>query len=69
MNSCHEDVGCRALDDHYQTTYLIWLRRFAVAQECWKSKVGLAITANNVGETRIANFWFINAVMARIHIS
>jgi hypothetical protein len=51
-----------------QCTYLIWLRMFAVAQEYWKSEVGLAITANNVGKTRITNFWFIVAVMARKYV-
>jgi hypothetical protein len=51
-----------------QTTYLIWLRMFAVPQEYWKSEVGLAITANNVGKTRITDFWFIVAVMARTYL-
>ena len=37
---------------------------FAAAQEFSKSEVGLMITANNVGKTRIMNFWFIIAIMA-----
>jgi hypothetical protein len=54
-NSCHEDVSCRGLNDQ---NYLIWLKILAKTHQ-----VGLAITADNIGKTRMANFGFIIPVM------